>query len=88
MKKPLALIIMDGFGLRKETEGNAIAAAKQKLEQASHKFAERIYKDAASAQQGAGPDAGAQNSGGAEQKEGDKGGKVYDADYEVVDENK
>lgn len=28
MKKPLALIIMDGFGLRKETEGNAIAAAK------------------------------------------------------------
>ena len=28
MKKPLALIIMDGFGLRKETDGNAIAAAK------------------------------------------------------------
>lgn len=28
MKKPLALIIMDGFGLRRETEGNAIAAAK------------------------------------------------------------
>ena len=28
MKKPLALIIMDGFGLRKETVGNAIAAAK------------------------------------------------------------
>ena len=28
MKKPLALIIMDGFGLRKDTEGNAIAAAK------------------------------------------------------------
>ena len=28
MKKPLALIIMDGFGQRKETEGNAIAAAK------------------------------------------------------------
>ena len=28
MKKPLALIIMDGFGLRQETEGNAIAAAR------------------------------------------------------------
>ena len=28
MKKPLALIIMDGFGLREETVGNAIAAAK------------------------------------------------------------
>ena len=28
MKKPLALIIMDGFGLRKETESNAISAAK------------------------------------------------------------
>ena len=28
MKKLLALIIMDGFGLRRETEGNAIAAAK------------------------------------------------------------
>ena len=28
MKKPLALIIMDGFGCRKETYGNAIAAAK------------------------------------------------------------
>ena len=28
MKKPLALIIMDGYGLRRETEGNAIAAAK------------------------------------------------------------
>ena len=28
MKKPLALIIMDGFGDRPETDGNAIRAAK------------------------------------------------------------
>ena len=28
MKKPLALIIMDGFGTRPETDGNAIRAAK------------------------------------------------------------
>ncbi len=27
-KKPIALIIMDGYGINKETEGNAIAAAK------------------------------------------------------------
>ena len=35
MKKPLALIIMDGFGLRKETEGNAIAAAKHSRDRAA-----------------------------------------------------
>ena len=28
MRKPVALIIMDGFGYTKETKGNAIAAAK------------------------------------------------------------
>lgn len=28
-KKPIALIIMDGYGINKETEGNAIAAAKK-----------------------------------------------------------
>ena len=27
-KKPVALIIMDGYGLNETTEGNAIAAAK------------------------------------------------------------
>ena len=27
-KKPIALIIMDGYGINKETEGNAIAMAK------------------------------------------------------------
>lgn len=29
MKKPVVLCIMDGFGIRKETKGNAIAAAKK-----------------------------------------------------------
>ena len=29
MKKPLVLIIMDGFGLREEAEGNAIRAARK-----------------------------------------------------------
>ena len=28
-KHPLALIILDGFGYRKETEGNAISMAKK-----------------------------------------------------------
>ena len=28
MKKPVVLCIMDGFGVREATEGNAIAAAK------------------------------------------------------------
>ena len=28
MKQPLALIILDGFGCREETKGNAIAAAR------------------------------------------------------------
>src|SRR5690554_6065380 len=28
MKKPTALIILDGFGLRDSTEGNAVSAAK------------------------------------------------------------
>ena len=28
-KKPLALIIMDGFGINKDSYGNAIAAAKK-----------------------------------------------------------
>ena len=28
MKKPLVLIIMDGFGINSDTEGNAITAAK------------------------------------------------------------
>ena len=29
MRKPTALIILDGFGLREETYGNAVAQAKK-----------------------------------------------------------
>ncbi len=29
MRKPTALIILDGFGLREETHGNAVAQAKK-----------------------------------------------------------
>ena len=28
-KKPIALIIMDGYGINKNTEGNSIVAAKK-----------------------------------------------------------
>jgi molecular chaperone DnaK len=62
---------------------NAIRVAKGKLEQASHSFAERIYKDASSAQQ--------QSQGGGAQSQGGNtsgGENVYDADYEVVDDDK
>jgi molecular chaperone DnaK len=84
--------------LRTAAEGsdlNAIKTAKTNLEQTSHKFAERIYKDSA-AQQGGGaqgqpegaPGDGQQgNPSGAGQAEAG-GDKVYDADYEVVDEDK
>jgi molecular chaperone DnaK len=83
-------------GLRKAMEGgdaDAIRAAKSKLEQASHKFAERIYRESAQQQQadgGSQQDAGAkssgrQNAGGGESKADDN---VVDADYEVVDDDK
>ncbi len=74
--------------LRKEMESGdaaSIREAKTKLEQASHKFAERIYQETAGqqAQQG-------QQEPEAEESEtaADSGEKVYDADYEVVDDEK
>ncbi len=80
--------------LRKEMETGNIAAIKEartRLEQASHKFAERVYQQKAGQQTSPG--------GGGESKEGDPGKaqkdagagdgqKVYDADYEVVDDDK
>ena len=72
---------------------SAIKEAKGRLEQASHKFAERMYQQHAQQYSGSqgpgqqgGPGPGAQE--GAERP--DKGGneKVYDADYEVVDDDK
>ncbi|MBN2038433.1 MAG: molecular chaperone DnaK [Spirochaetes bacterium] len=83
--------------LRSALESNNIdniKNAKTKLEQVSHTFAERIYKES-SAQTGAQP--GKTEAEGAAQKDeggdGDSsssndGGKVYDADYEVVDDDK
>ncbi len=62
---------------------NTIRAAKGKLEQASHSFAERIYKDASTAQQQS------QADGAQSQENRTAGGEnVYDADYEVVDDDK
>ena len=80
--------------LRKAMESDdetAIKTAKSQLEQASHKFAERMYRESASQQSGAaqGPGAGPQESG---RQDGPAGGaegeKVVDADYEVVDDDK
>ncbi len=65
----------------------AIKEAKGRLEQESHKFAERMYQQHAqqhAGQQQPGPEQG----GEAEPKGGAGGEKVYDADYEVVDDDK
>ncbi|MFC1669299.1 molecular chaperone DnaK [Spirochaetota bacterium] len=79
--------------LRQAMETNdaeAIKEAKGKLEQASHKFAERIYKESAQQQEAQGQE-GAPGDNDGEPAEGDTSGdseeKVYDADYEVVDED-
>ncbi|MBN2400880.1 MAG: molecular chaperone DnaK [Spirochaetes bacterium] len=80
--------------LRSALESNnidTIRNAKTKLEQVSHKFAERIYKESA---QGANTEtntgSGPSNANPAEETASDKnaGQKVYDADYEVVDDDK
>jgi molecular chaperone DnaK len=78
--------------LRKALESgdlDAINQAKSKLEQASHSFAERIYKDAA-AQTGAQPGAGQQEQEQPKEDKANNGGgeKVYDADFTVVDDEK
>ncbi len=75
--------------LRSAMEGNSLEAltkAKADLEQASHGFAQRIYQDTASQQQG--------SEGGEEPREtsetggtDENQGNVYDADYEVIDDD-
>jgi molecular chaperone DnaK len=71
------------------TSDNAseIKNAKSKLEQASHGFAQRIYQQASQQQ---GPQGGSAPEGDKEEdaKASDDSGKenVYDADYEVVDD--
>jgi molecular chaperone DnaK len=67
----------------------AIKEAKGRLEQASHKFAERIYQQHAQQQAGAQGQPGAGKEGEDGNKGAAEGGeKVYDADYEVVDDDK
>ena len=69
--------------LKRAVETNnvtSIKEAKSKLEQASHAFAQRVYQEA-SAQS-------AQPNQQPEQPQADSGEKVYDADYEVVDDDK
>ncbi|OHD71302.1 MAG: molecular chaperone DnaK [Spirochaetes bacterium RBG_16_49_21] len=67
---------------------NTIREAKSKLEQASHKFAERMYQQ--QAQQYGQGQPGAEKQGDSANKNSGSGGgeKVYDADYEVVDDDK
>jgi len=66
---------------------NNIKETRTRLEQASHKFAEKMYQE--SAQQYA---KGQQKPEDAPPRDEDKGkdagGKVYDADYEVMDDDK
>ncbi len=63
-----------------------IKSTRSKLEAASHKFAERIYQQTAQNPQG-NPQGGDQGAQQQEQSE-PSGEKVYDADYEVVDDDK
>jgi len=74
--------------LKTAMEGSSLEAirqAKTDLEQASHQFAQRIYQDSSKEAGGAQPE---EPSG--EKPDETAGGKdkVYDADYEVVDEDK
>ncbi|MBN1496213.1 MAG: molecular chaperone DnaK [Spirochaetes bacterium] len=79
--------------LKTAMEGDSVTAikeAKGRLEQASHKFAERMYQQhaqAAGQQQQPGPDSSA-DAGARKESSGEGGEKVYDADYEVVDDDK
>jgi molecular chaperone DnaK len=71
---------------------DTIRTAKGKLEQVSHKFAERIYKESSqSANTETNTGGGATNANTADAETSDNknaGQKVYDADYEVVDDDK
>lgn len=69
----------------------AIKAAKGEVEQASHQFAQRMYQQGAADASGAAPEQGSDANGGATSEGADNTSgddKVYDADYEVVDDDK
>ncbi len=74
---------------------DTIKKAKEKLQQASHQFAQRIYQQAGAQAGGPKGDGATETEGRNEKTENrdnagtkDPGGKVYDADYEVVDDEK
>jgi molecular chaperone DnaK len=72
----------------------SIKSAKEKLQQVSHQFAQRIYQNAGAQADGAkdGSSGPSGNSGESDTPNKsvakDSNGKVYDADYEVVDDDK
>ena len=76
--------------LKKAMEGQDLELMKQKteaLKQASYKLAEEVYKSAGAAAQGAGPEAGSQDSGSqGQQGPGSASGSADDVDYRVVDD--
>jgi len=76
--------------LRTAMEGSSIESirqAKSELEQASHQFAQRIYQDASKQQAGQDTaDNSSENDKSSDSSTGKE--KVYDADYEVVDDDK
>ncbi len=78
--------------LRQALEGSdidAIRDAKSKLEQASHQFAQKIYAETAQQQQADGqPGAEQTEQSQSDAEQSDSKEKVYDADYEVVDDEK
>lgn len=74
---------------KKALEGNdteAIKAASEKLTNVSYEVFGKIYQQQAAAQQAQG--AAGNGTSGADQSSNEGGEKVYDADYEVVDDNK
>ena len=74
---------------KKALEGNdteAIKAASEKLTNVSYEVFGKIYQQQAAAQQA--PGAAGNGASGADQSSNEGGEKVYDADYEVVDDNK
>lgn len=74
---------------KKALEGNdteAIKAASEKLTNVSYEVFGKIYQQQAAAQQAQGT--AGNGASGAEQSGNEGGEKVYDADYEVVDDNK
>lgn len=65
-----------------------MSAAKTKLEQVSQGFAQKVYQQASSQAGKAQNDSGQANGGGQNASSASGDGKVYDADFEVVDDDK